>query len=363
MNAYIIDTKVLNRNIDILANMTSSAKVWSVVKGDGYGLGMISFAEILAEHGLTDYAITMPQDAALLRKETSAKDILMLRVTDNEQELQTLSESDAILTIGSERSFLAAENAAKKAGKQLRAHLYFDCGMCREGFDCAAPEEAISFLQRSDLISIEGIYTHFPRSGGPEADTLTRFAAFQKAVEVVKASGWAGQIHCSNSLTAMRFPQMHLDAVRLGSGFLGRITYDGAPDIGLRPVGYLECDISDIRTIHTGDTVGYGCAWKASRPSRIAVLDIGTFEGYNTEISREYFSKKDYFRAALSPIRKLLTGDKRLAEVNGKKVPVVGRVAMQHTMLDVTDIPCAVHDKAILPCSPMMVHHVERQYR
>lgn len=363
MNAYVVDMAVLDRNIEILSGMVQPSKIWSVVKGNGYGLEMCRFAKVLAEHGLTDFAVTMPEDAAELRKSVPAKDILMLRVTDNEEELDMLLKAGAILSVGSERSFLAAEKAAKEAGVKARAHLYFDCGMCREGFDCNDPDEAITLLKRSEHLNIEGLYTHFPRAGGPEADTKRRFERFRKAAEAVKASGWEGQVHCANSLTAMRFPEMRLDAVRLGSAFLGRITYDGAPDIGLRPVGYLECEITDIRTIQPGDTVGYGCAWTAARTSKIAVLDVGTFEGYNTEVSREFFTKKDYLRAALSPLRRMLKGEKRLAEVNGKKVPVVGRVAMQHTMLDVTDIECAVHDKAVLPCNPLLVHHVERQYR
>lgn len=362
MNAYVVDKASLEHNIRHLSQQMEQAKVRAVVKGDGYGLGLLALARVCHEQGIAAFAVTMPEDASALAEAGLADDLLMLRVTDNKDELDELLRAGAILSVGSERSLQAAHAAARRAGHAVKAHLYFDCGMCREGFDLKHPEAVLPYLTDEE-VQITGVYTHFPRAGGPREDTINRFVPFQKAVEVLKASGWAGEVHCANSLTAMRYPEMRLDAVRIGSAFLGRISYDGAGDTGLKPVGYLECDITDIREIQPGDTVGYGCAWTAKRPSRIAVLDIGTFEGYNTEISREYFNTKDYIRSALSPIRKLLKKEARLATVNGKKVAVVGRVAMQHTMLDVTDISCEVHDKAILPCNPLLVRHVPVEFR
>ena len=235
--------------------------------------------------------------------------------------------------------------------------------MCREGFDPNDTEQVIPFLKNDGPLTVTGIYTHFPRAGGPENDTRDRFEEFMRSVQQIKASGWSGEVHCANSITALRFPEMRLDSVRVGSAFLGRIGYDGMPDRGLKPVGYLECSISEIKNVKKGESIGYGCIWTAKRDSRIAILDAGYFEGINTEIGREMFSASAHVRAALSPIKRMIRRGGLYAAVNGKRVPVVGRVAMQQTMLDVTDISCSVHDTAVIQCNPLLVRNVKREYR
>ena len=363
MNRYVIDRSVLEKNTEILLNEMSPCKVRGVVKGNGYGLEMLPFADALRRMGISSFAVTMPDDAAALSENGFGQDILMLRSTDDPAELDVLLRSGTVLTAGSERTWKAIFAACERIGVPARVHLYFDNGMCREGFDLEDTGRVIPLLNAGSPVKVTGVYTHFPRAGGPESDTRTRFDRFMKTVAVLKDSGWSGEIHCANSITAMRFPEMRLDSVRVGSAFLGRVSYDGAPDRGLRPVGFLECSISEIKTVRKGESIGYGSIWKAGRDSRIAVLDAGYFEGINTEIGREMFSASDHVRAALSPIKRFLRKGGLHATVNGHSVPVVGRVAMQQTMLDVTDVTCDVHDIAVMPCNPLLVRNVKREYR
>ena len=362
MNAFVIEKEKLEKNIDLIMREMKPVKVRGVVKGDGYGLGLLPFANTLRSHGVRSFAVTMAEDAAALSKLEVGRDILMLRVTDDPSELDTLVSSGTILSVGSMRSWQAACEAAARNGMWTEAHLYFDVGMCREGFDPDHPEEVLPLLN-DGRVRVTGIYTHFPRAGGPEEDTRKRYARFRKAADALKEAGWSGEVHCANSLAALRFPDLRLDSVRIGSAFLGRISYDGAPDRGLMPVGYLECGISEIRTVMPGETVGYGGIWSPKRESRIAVLDAGYFEGIGTELSREMYSGMDHVRAALSPVKRYLKKQKRTAEVNGQTVPIVGRIGMQQTLLDVTDISCEVHDRAILSCNPLLVRNVKRVYR
>ena len=363
MNRYIVERNTLDNNIQILLNDMSPCKVRGVVKGNGYGLDMLQFAGVLRNSGVSAFAITMPADAATLVSDGFGQDILMLRSTDDPVELDTLIQSGSIITIGSKRTYIAVVEACKRIGKPVRAHFCFDCGMCREGFNLDALEEVLPVLSDDGPISVTGVYTHFPRAGGPENDTRGRFERFMTIVEKIRDAGWNGEVHCANSITAMRFPEMRLDSVRIGSAFLGRVTYDGAPDIGLVPVGYLECSINEIRSVRKGESIGYGGIWSARRDSMIAILDAGYFEGINMEIGREMFSMADHVRAALSPIKRMIRHGGLHAIVNGNSVPVVGRVAMQQTMLDVTDVPCNVHDIAVIPCNPLLVRNVKREYR
>ena len=363
MNRYVVERSLLENNIDILLKEFSSCKVRGVVKGNGYGLGMLPFAETLQEKGIRSFAVTTADDAAVLAANGFGQDILMLRSTDDPEELDTLVRAEVVLTVGSTRTWEAVRDACERNASSIRAHVYFDCGMCREGFDMEDIEPVAAIINEDGPVTVSGVYTHFPRAGGPEDHTRSRFDSFIRTVELLKDTGWNGEVHCANSIAAMRFPEMRLDSVRIGSAFLGRVSYDGAPDRGLLPVGYLECGISEIRTVKKGDSIGYGGIWTARRESRIAVLDAGYFEGINTEIGREMFSTSDHLRAALSPIKRMIRGGGLYATVNGNRVPVVGRVAMQQTMLDVTDIPCAVHDTAVIPCNPLLVRNVKVEYR
>ncbi len=363
MNRYIIERQVLDDNISIICNELSSCKVRGVVKGNGYGLEMLPFANVLKTHGVAAFAVTMPIDALMLSENRFGNDVLMLRSTDDGEELDVLLKSGCILTIGSERTWNAALAACQRNSVSASVHLYFDCGMCREGFDLNNTELVIPFLKNDAPLTVTGIYTHFPRAGGPESDTRARFERFMRTIDLIRASGWNGEVHCANSITALRFPEMRLDSVRVGSAFLGRIGYDGMPDRGLKPVGYLECSISEIKNVKKGESIGYGCIWTAKRDSRIAILDAGYFEGINTEIGREMFSASAHVRAALSPLKRMIRGGGLYASVNGRRVAVVGRVAMQQTMLDVTEIECKVHDIAVLPCNPLLVRNVPREYR
>ncbi len=363
MNRFIVERSVLENNIRILLNEITSCKIRGVVKGNGYGLGMLPFADTLHEQGVSSFAVTMAEDAAELANHGLGQDVLMLRSTDDPGELDTLIRAGTILTVGSGRTWSAVKESCEKNSQKASVHIYFDCGMCREGFDLGQTDLVTRLLEENGPISVCGIYTHFPRAGGPVEHTESRFERFMRTVETLKETGWKGEVHCANSITAMRFPEMRLDSVRVGSAFLGRVGYDGASDRGLRPVGFLECTISDIRTVRKGDSIGYGGIWTAGRDSRIAVLDAGYFEGINTEIGREMFTVPDHLRAALSPIKRMIRGGGLYATVNGKRVPVVGRVAMQQTMLDVTDIACSVHDLAVLPCNPLLVRNVKVEYR
>ena len=363
MNRYIIERASLENNIDIICREMTECKIRGVVKGNGYGLDMLPFAETLRRKGIQSFAVTMAEDAAVLNDNGFGNDVLMLRSTDDREELDVLLRSGTILTVGSIRSWNAALEACERNGLPATAHLYFDCGMCREGFDLDRTDSVLPLLKADGPLSVTGVYTHFPRAGGPETDTRTRYLKFRNALEIIKETGWTGELHCANSITALRYPEMRLDSVRIGSAFLGRIGYDGAQDSALRPIGYLECDISEIKDVKRGDPIGYGGIWTAARDSRIAVLNAGYFEGINTEIGREMFSLSDHVRASLSPIKRMIRKTGGLyASVNGIRVPVVGRVAMQQTMLDVTGVPCEVHDVAVLPCNPLLVRNVIREY-
>ena len=362
MSAYVIDTASLKSNIEICRRTVGDVKLYAVVKGDGYGLGLLPYSRILRAEGMTELAVTEPEDAKALRADGFAGEILMLRSTSDPEEVKQLLEADAVFTIGSTEAFSELNLAASQSEKTVQAHVYIDVGMGREGFDDRDCESLRAVCQAQCCVKITGAYTHFPSAEDPE-DTKRRFVDFKRLVEFLRSIGWTGTVHCANSCTALYYPEMRLNAVRIGSGFLGRVPPDIANKLGLRQIGYIETEISAVKRLEPGDTVGYGCAFKARRKTEIGVLNIGYYHGYGMERVVNMSCPRDYVRAMLGPAKELLRGTKKTASVNGNTVCVVGCVGMQNTFLDITGCGGKAHDKVILPCNPLLVRNLNREYR
>lgn len=362
MDAYVIDSAVLRRNIALCRRAMGSRPIYAVVKGDAYGLGLKEYSRFLRREGVDRFAVTETAAARLLRQDGFEGDILLLRVVTDPAELAELVALEVIFSLGSRRSYELLERAADKRDRTVRAQLYVDSGMGRVGFTARDKKEMAALCRRHGRVELEGLYTHFPSAWGRERDTRRRFEAFMALAQALKKTGWTGQLHCAGSCAALRYEDMRLDAVRLGSALLGRVEGPEAAAMGLRPVGYIDARISAIREVEPGQTLGYGGAFKARRRTRVAVLEVGYYHGYDTERCRSLLSWKDYIRAMLSPLKNLFGLRRRTALVRGQEVLVLGQVAMQNTLLDVTDCPCDVDDRAILPLSPLLVRNLPRLF-
>ncbi len=362
MDAYVIDCSVLKENLRICRECMADTPVWAVVKGDGYGLGLEDYACVLMEEGFDRLAVSEAGEALRLRALGFAGAILLLHPVMDRQTLEELLEADIVLTVGSLRAYAALELAARRTGRRGRAHLYMDSGMGREGFTNRDKSRLLSLCERRGPVALEGFYTHFPAAWGAAGDTRRRFGAYRRLAAALKEAGWQGQCHCAASGAALRFPEMRLDAVRLGSALLGRVPGTAGQALGLRPVGYIDAGIAAVYEVEPGQRLGYAGAYTARRRTRVAVLELGYHHGYDTERCRDLGGWKDCLRAMLSPLRSFLRGEKRQALVGGQTVAVLGQVSMYHTLLDVTDCPCRVGDRAVLPCSPLMVRHLPRLF-
>lgn len=362
MKAYIVEQELLAQNLDVLLQQAGDAAVYGVIKGNGYGLGLIPLAKFLWAHGVTRFAVTEISEIRALREaDFSQAEILMLRETQLSEELESLLELDAVATVGSPETAGAMEAAAKAAGKKFPCHVKLDTGMGRYGF---FPEDtdAIAAVYRRESLDVQGIYTHFHSAFSSEKDTKAQFAAFRSALSALENMGIAPGIrHCCNSSAFLKYPEMHLDAVRLGSAILGRLSFSGAAS--LKPVGHCEAQIELIREIPKGHTVGYGAAFRAKRDTRIAVCGVGYFHGFGMGAADDLFRFRDCVRKALSAVKSFLRRDAVYVTVCGKRARVLGHIGMVQTICDVTDIPCRVGDPIRLELGPLKVKNLPVEFR
>lgn len=362
MKSYVVEKSALEHNIRLLLEKAGKAVVWGVIKGDGYGLGVVEMAKLLAAHGVDHFAITEVWEIRELRAAGFQHNaILMMEGTCNPDEINELLDLGAIFTIGSPEDARAVNEQALSRSAVAQAHLKIDTGMGRYGFLPEQIEQVYDLYRQSSGIAFTGIYTHFGCATDPVI-TQGQYDRFQKVVQELQAAGIeTGMVHCCNSTAFWKYEHMHCDAVRLGSAILGRVAFPGKT--GLKTVGYCQAELEEIRTIPIGHTVGYGAAWKAKRESRIAVLSVGYYNGFGVDRGFDTWRFKDCLRGVGRYIKAFLKHKALYVHVNGRACPVLGHVGMVNMVIDVTDCDCHVGDIARVNINPLLVKGVEIVYQ
>lgn len=189
MNAYVVDRKALEQNIQVLREKAGDTPIYGVIKGNGYGLGLIPMAQVLREGGIDRFAVTGLKEVCALREGGfTEEEILMMRATCIPEELEVLLEQNATATVGSLECATTMDQVAEKMGKPFLCHLKIDTGMGRYGFLPDQLEEMQKVYSLPHL-QVTGIYTHFHSAFSSEKDTRAQFAAFTGVLDKLGAAG------------------------------------------------------------------------------------------------------------------------------------------------------------------------------
>lgn len=351
MTTYEVSRETLAQNLWQLKKLAGKTPIWAVVKGNGYGIGTLALAEAADEAGITRFCVTQVEDAELLR-ENGFRDaqILMLRQVSDRESLHRLLDARAILTVGSRASAELLNQLARERADVAQVHLKIDTGMGRFGFLPEETDAVLSLYREMKHLAFCGIYTHFDCAFQDEARTQQEFAAFRGVVETLCSAGVEpGVVHCCNSAAFLKYPQMHLGGVRLGSALLGRVAVPSR----LRPVGFVKTQIDEVRTLPKGHSTGYGALWTAKRETEVAILPVGWYHGFNVSCQPDMSRRGTCLHAALGNLRRALRPQRVCVEIAGKQCPVLGAIGMLHCAVDVTGLGCRVGDTAILPMNPL----------
>ncbi len=360
MKTYLVEKAAILHNLDLLLKKADGTPVWAVLKGNGYGLGVKPMAELCRQAGINRFAITELSEAAAIRELSPNGQILMLRPTTDPRELQQILELDIIATIGSAEDAAALNALAGQRKTVADVHVKIDTGMGRYGFLPGEMEKILNVYRYNDAIAVSGIYTHFHSAFCSEKQTFAQAEAFRTVVKAIEAAGVEPGIpHCCNSNAFLRWPELKMGGVRVGSAILGRVTAKSK----LKRVGRCEATVDELRWLPAGHSTGYGAAWKAKKPTRIAVLSVGWYHGFTTQYGNDIFRIRDCLRQVLGGLKNMLFRKKIYVHINGKKCPVLGHVGMLHTVCDVTKLNCQLGDKAVLDLNPILVHGMEIEYR
>jgi len=326
-NFLKIDTEALARNAKACVEAVK-VPVIGVVKFDGYGVGLAAAAKAWQSAGVTTFAVSEPWEALALRQAGFTEDVLLLAPVADQEMLGKLLDNGIILTVSD------LENAgfyiANRGEKTLRVHVKVDTGMGRFGFRWDDP--ALLRVYSLEGLRIEGIFSHFGKSFEKKYDlTGKQLARFLLAVKAVEDAGFhPGIRHIANSCGALRFPQTHLDAVRIGSALVGSLLHP-AP-VKLESVHTFHARVVAVKQLRKGDTLGYASVCKAKKDTTAAVVALGFEHGYAMTGAPDPYPLKDF----LSYIYHLWQRWRNPPAVTyqGKTMPLIGRVGSQYTLFD-----------------------------
>lgn len=353
-----MDTKVLTvscedikYNIETLAN-TVKSRIIAVIKGDGYGLGLINMVKILSECGISYFAVSEYEEAIKIRENGYTDSVLLLTPQWEEEKIRNLIENDITLTVGSYEDAKLYSMYGQDAEKEVVAHIKVDTGFGRFGFTLENKEEIIKSLRVPGL-RYEGIFSHFSCSFEKKYKiTKKQFDKYINIVNYLKEFNFEFEIkHIANSCAALRFPETRLDAVRLGSAILGRLPVN--TDVSLKKIGKLKSNVLSINVLPTGHNVGYANVYKTGKVTDTAVIPVGYKDGYMVEKKDDTFRFKDILRYIFNNIK--MFGKKNYINIAGQKVRIIGRVGLYNVVADITGTNIKVGDEALFEINPLMI--------
>ena len=333
-----IDSSALTHNIRQFRRLIGkNRKLLATVKANAYGHGILEVAKIALQAGADWLGVHSIEEGLFLRKKKVDCPILVLGYISFD-ELERAVRNDLRLTVYNPETIERLIEFAPHLQGQIRLHVKVETGTHRQGI---REEDFFSFvekIQRHPELVLEGMSSHFANIEDTTDHSYARFQLdnFEKICQKLKEHGIEIPIkHIACTAATILFPETYFDMVRIGVGMYGlwpsKETYlscilQNRKPIQLKPVLSWKTRIAQIKKIPKGSFVGYGCSFRATRETILAVLPLGYFDGYSR---------------AFSNMSHVI--------IKGQRAPVRGRVAMNFVMTDVTDIPeVQVEDEAVL---------------
>ncbi len=328
-----IDLKAVAHNVRAVRSaLHTGTKIMAVVKADAYGHGMIPVARAALAAGAEWLAVVMPEEAKVLRENGFECPILVMGKSNAAQ--KKLAVALDLISCVSDTDEISEFSAIGRAfGKTAMVHVKADTGMGRIGVRTMEDfKEMLEMFHALENVRMDGIFTHFACSDAKDKSfTIRQDALFKQYIRAAREAGFTPMAHASSSAAVMGLPEMNYDAIRLGISLYGyypseHVRTDSVP---LKPVMRVVTEISHIKEIGPGDTVGYGATFTAGKETAVATLPIGYGDGYS----------------------RLLSGKGRVIVISGGKTfyaNVIGRVCMDQIMVDITGIQNAKCGDAVV---------------
>ncbi len=315
-----LDREALSQNVEaLLAMLPDHCSLMPAVKADAYGHGAVLIARELNRIGVEAFCVASAGEGEELRREGVKGEILVLGYTDPTQ-FDLLHRCRLTQTIV---DYQYAERL-NGYGKRLHVHIGVDTGMHRLGIGYEQRDLIMDIFEMKNL-AVDGLFTHLCTSDGQalreQSFTDLQARRFYSVVDDLERSGYScPKLHLQSSYGILNYPNLAEDYARVGIALYGvlstREDTKRWEDV-LRPVLSLKARVACVRRLCCGETAGYGMAFTAQRDMEIATITVGYGDG----------------------LPRNLSGGQGFVLINGRRAPVVGRICMDQTIVDVSGIP------------------------
>ncbi len=325
-----INLEALRHNLFVVKRHAGKARTWAVLKADGYGHGAPAVARTLERAGADGFCVALLEEGIELREAGVVAPILVMGgyYGSAHAELMARGLTPVVYDLGQVEGFARAVRANDRP-RSISVHVKVDTGMARLGVTAA---ELGAFADRLGIypeVKVSGLMTHLAHADAMTSDeTAEQMRRFDDATRTLAERGIVPEVRHAANTAALFRGDARLDAVRPGVAIFGVAALPSASTkgFGLRQVMRVRTEVVDVRSVPAGTPVGYGALWHAPRPSRIATIPMGYADGLSRQLS-----------------------NRGHALVRGKRVPIVGAVSMDMSMIDVTDAPgVSINDEAVV---------------
>lgn len=322
-----INLDALSHNLNFYKSLLKpDVKIMVMVKAFAYGSGSTEVASLLQFHKVDYLAVAYADEGIEMRKQGISAPVMVMNTTpesfDKLVEYRLEPEIFSLPQLSGFISFL------KKNNVRCGIHLKIDTGMKRLGFEIHELDNVLKIIGESACLKVVSAFTHLAGSDEEQHNkfSLQQLQLFMMAMEKIKSTlGYRPLFHALNSPGIVRFPDYQFDMVRLGIGLYGHESCGIYPE-KLRPISTLKTEISQIKKVKKGETIGYGRKGKAETDLTIATIAIGYADGFSRAFSN----------------------GKIAVNVHGKMAPVIGNVCMDMSMIDLTGIKAREGDEVII---------------
>jgi alanine racemase len=338
LNWVEVNRQALSNNVRRLkAHIGAGVRFAAVVKSNAYGHGLLEASRIVLDAGADWLAVNSMEEALRLRDADIQAPVISLGYTPFAL-LETAVERDVRLTVYNHETVERLGRIALRLGKPARLHVKVETGTNRQGVRLEHLVEFVRAARACPFLEVEGLATHYANI---EDVTEHHYAEYQlrnfnAACQALENNGLAVPIkHTACTAAAILFRKTLFSMVRVGIGMYGlwpsketkiSALQAGIPLNELEPALTWKTRIAQIRTVPSGETIGYGRTDVATQDTRLAVLPVGYYDGYDRRLSSLGY-----------------------VLIRGRRAPVMGRVCMNMLMVDVTNIPeVSLEDEAVL---------------
>ena len=323
-----IDLARLRRNLQFIRrDLPREVKLLAVVKDEAYGHGALDIARIAIEEGAWGFGLSTLEEAMTLREAGITAPLLLLGERQ-EAELEWCVAHDLTVCVNEPHTVRKLAKVAAGFDRQVPVHVKIHTGMSRYGVRWDETLPLIEQILAEKSLRLEGVMTHFSQSDETEKTFAhLQFARFNEVLQGLATRGINVKLrHTCNSGGFLDLPHAHLDMVRIGILMFGVFPSTVCRRIpGIEPVMSVKAKIAAIQKLKPGEVVGYAMRYTAPSERRIAVLPIGYGDGFPR------------------------VRNEGCALIHGRRAPLLGGIAMDALMVDITDIPEAqMWDEAVL---------------